>query len=75
MTSCGKDAYASVRLTNSIEAEDVKPSPALRLQLVPWLTDFGSLLLSLLCIVAVIALLMLYDGKPLPQWVSVFRLG
>lgn len=46
------------------------PKDSLRHQLTPWLLDLGSLLLSLACVLAVIALLVHYDNKTAPEWVS-----
>ena len=60
-------------MSNVPQKEDSEPfvdlRPRLRqLSIDLWIWEVGSLLLSTTCVGAIIAVLLRYDGKPLPRW-------
>ncbi|KAK3070392.1 hypothetical protein LTR53_010539, partial [Teratosphaeriaceae sp. CCFEE 6253] len=68
MPSTDVEDHSKGRLTIT-EIEDRSGRPlSIISQLRPWLLDIASLLLSLACVLSVVALLVHYDNQPVPTW-------
>ena len=70
-TNDDPEQSAKARLTVLDQGHNIHPTREkmkMTHQLLPWLIELGSLILSLACAIAVIVLLVSYDGKAIPSW-------